>query len=476
MPWQLQISSDKMTVRLDMSRFKSDENIHNDDIKAALEQKKIPWSLSVEERVREILEALQNPDLGDPKPILIQGTTPIDGKNGRFEWSESCDPDKQYSFPDKQCSFLELQDQTGQASFYDRSSVILVAKDEIIGRLHPPTEGESGKDVFGDPVESRPGAEHKIEPGKNVKLQSDGQTFIALCDGEIKLQSNKLLVEPVIVIKSDVDFSTGNINYDGDIHINGDIKDLFEVKAGGNINVGGTIDAAQVVCQGNLTVRRGISGKEKGYIDVKKNLSAKYLSNVTVWVQGDALIQSEIVNTELNAKGKIVLERGGISGGQITAAGNVEAPVIGSPVGVRTVVKSAVDPFLQKKIQEYEGTRAKLSSAISKLMPKAKVLLESSGGKPSDQLKEMAENIQRCKEQIEEIDKECEKIAAEMAKNCTGKIIVKKMIYPGAVLFIGDIKQMVDHEITGPLEVVPNRTKGKIKTLDFRSPAVAPAK
>jgi uncharacterized protein (DUF342 family) len=466
MPWQLQISSDKMTVRLDMSRCKPDENIDSDDIKTALEQKQIPWSTLIEERVREIIENLKNPDLNDPKPVLIQATPPIHGEDARFEWSKSCDPDRVSVFCDR-------QDQTGRASFYDRSSVILVAQDEIIGILHPPTKGEAGKDVFGDPVESRPGAEYKIEAGKNVRLQSDGQTFIALCDGEPKLQGKKLMVEPVISIKSDVDFSTGNIDYRGDVHVNGDVKDLFEVKAGGNIYVGGTIEAANIECGGNLIVRRGIAGKEKGSIVVKKNLTAKYLSNVTVWVQGDALIKSEIVNVELNSKGKVVLERGGISGGQIIAAGDVESPVIGSPAGVRTVVKAAVDPFLQKKIREYEETRVQLLATISKLMPKAKALLESSGGNPSDPLKEIAENIQRCKEQIEEIDKDCETLTAEMAKNRTGKIIVHKMIYPGAILFIGDSLQMVHHEITGPLEVVPNRTKEKIGTLDFRSPAEA---
>ena len=358
MPWQLQISSDKMTVRLDMSRCKSDKIIHNDDIKDALEQKEIPWSISVQERVQEIIENLQNPDLNDPKPVLVQANPPIDGENGRFEWSESCDPNIDQSFLDK-------QDQSGRASFYTRSNVVFVNKDEVIATIHPPMEGEPGKDVFGDVVKPKPGIKCKIGPGKNVELRSDG-ALIAKCDGEPRLNGAKLIVEPVLNINSDVDFTTGKIEFTGDVNISGDIKDLFEVQVDGNINVGGTIEAATIECEGNLTVRRGISGKEKGYITVKKNLTAKYLSNVTVWVQGDAAIQSEIVNAELNVKGKVLLERGGISGGQITAAGNVEAPVIGSPAGVRTIVKVAVDPFLQKKIQECEKTRAELSSAISK--------------------------------------------------------------------------------------------------------------
>ncbi len=469
MPWEVQISSDKMTVRLDLSRIKPEEYIQTNDIKAALEQKKIPWSESIQERVQKIIDNRQDPDPNDLKPVLMLAHPPVNGEDGRFEWSPSCDPHKEDRF-------LEQQDQVGRSSFYDRSSVILVAQDEIIGILHPPTQGESGTDVFGEPVEARPGSEYKIEPGKNVKLQPDGQTFIALCDGEPKLQGKKLLVEPVITIKSDVDFSTGNIEYAGDILINGDVKDLFEVKAGGDINVGGTIEAAAVECEGNLTVRRGISGKEKGHICVKKNLTAKYLSNVTVWVRGDALIQSEIVNVELNAKGKVVLDKGGISGGQIIAAGNVETPVIGSPAGVRTIVKTAVDPFLQQKIQEYEETREQLSSTISQLMPRAKALLASSGGQSSDTLRKIAEDIQRCKEQIKEIDCRCEKISTEIAKNCNGIIIVHKMMYPGVVLFIGDVMHLVNHEITGPLEVVVERQQGGVQALGFRSGTETAAK
>jgi uncharacterized protein len=467
MPWQLLISSDKMNVRLDLSRFlPTNESIQISEIQAALVQKQIPWSQPMEERAQKILTTITNSDSNEAKPILLEGIRPIDGENGRFEWSESCDPEKQYSFCDE-------QDEIGRASFYDRSNVTLVAKDEIIGTLHPPTEGEPGKDVFGDSLEPKPGAEYKVEPGKNVEFQSDGQTFVAQCDGELKLQGTKLQVEPVITIKSDVDFSTGNIEYGGDVHINGDIKDLFEVTVGGNIDVGGTIEAAQIQCGGNLTVRRGISGKEKGHITVKKNLTAKYLSNVAVWVQGDAAIQSEIVNAELNVKGKILLERGGISGGHITAAGDIEAPVIGSPASVRTIVQAAVDPFLQQKIQELEELRVQLSTEITKLMPKAKAMLQSSGGKPGEQLKKLAQEIQRQKKQVEEIDKECEKLAAEMAENCTGIIIVKKLIYPGTILYIGETMQMIDHEITGPLQVVVYRNQGAMDTLEFRSPAVA---
>lgn len=461
MPWQLQISSDKITVQLDMSHFEPDETIDNEDIKSELEKKNVPWSTPLQERIREIIENRHSPDWNDPKPILIQATPPVEGENGRFEWSESCDPNRNDTF-------CQQQDQAGHASFYDRSSVTLVAKDQTIGVLHPPTDGQPGTDVFGNTIEPKPGVEHKMEPGKNVKLQADGQTFIALCEGEPKLQGKTLLVEPVITIKSDVDFSVGNIHYDGDVHIHGDIKDLFEVKAGGNIHVGGTIEAATIECQGNLDVQRGVSGKEKGYIGVTKNLTAKYLSNVTAWVQGDVLIQSEIVNVELNTKGKIVLGRGGISGGQITAAGNIEAPVIGSPAGVRTIVKAAVDPFLQKKLREYGEARIPLASTIAKLMPKASAMLKSGGGKLSESLKEMAENIQHCKEQLGEIDKECEKITAEMAKTCTGKIIVKKTIYPGTILFIGECMQMVTHPIIGPLEVVLERQQG-IYTLGFRA-------
>ena len=341
MPWQIEISSDNTIVYINLKRLTSDDNLKYEDIISALQDKEIPVPPEVENRIHEILEQFAGPGEHDNRPVLIRSSLPIDGEDGYFEWSDKCDPDKHKTL-------VEESEDVDCANFYGRSSLIIAKKDDQIGVLHPATSGEPGQDLFGKSITPQAGTEFKVEPGKNVKLLADGCTFVALCDGEPKLENGTLSVDPTLTVKSDVDFATGNISFSGDVNIKGDIKDLFEVRTGGDCNVEGTVEAAQIECAGSLTVKQGISGKEKGLVKVQKNLSCKYLSNVTVWVQGDTTIDSEIVNTDLNCRGKVVLQRGAIHGGQVCAAGNIETPVIGSPVGVRTIVRAAVDPFLER--------------------------------------------------------------------------------------------------------------------------------
>ncbi|MCP4709070.1 MAG: DUF342 domain-containing protein [Planctomycetes bacterium] len=462
MPWQIDINSNKTIVRLDLKKFTASEGIGYGELIETLQKKQIPLNPTAENHIRELLEQLDQIIESDLQPILIESKGPADGQDGRFEWSDEFDPEKE-------CS--EDQDQEAQkgTDFYSLSSLIIAKKDDTLGILHSATEGESGEDVFERDVPPKAGVPFKLEPGANVKLLGDGKTFIAECDGEPKIEGGKLKVEPMLTINSDVDFETGNIAFSGDVLIKGDVKDLFCVQTGGNLNVEGTIEAAQIECQGALAVKRGISGKEKGSIEVKKDLAAKYLSNVQVWVEGNIEIESEIVNTNLNCRGNIKLQRGAIHGGQVSAAGNIEAPNIGSPAGVRTIVRSGVDPFLEEQIKEQNQLKIPLVEQINEIMPNAKAILAVSGGRPNDELKKMADQIQQCKLKIEDIDKKHQHLTQEMEKNCTGAIIVHKTLYPGVILYVKDKMQVVEHEMTGPLEVVINHNEAETNALSFQA-------
>ena len=462
MPWQIDINSNKTVVKLNLTKFAAAERIGYGELIEILQKKQIPLNPTAENHIRELLDQIDEIIKSDLQPIIIQSKGPVDGEDGRFEWSQELDPEKEHS---------EDQDQEAQkgTDFYSLSSLIIAKKDDTLGVLHPATEGETGEDIFGRALPAKAGAQFKLEPGPNVKLTGDGKTFIAECDGEPKIEAGKLKVEPTLTINSDVDFETGNIAFNGDVLIKGDVKDLFSVQTDGDLQVEGTIEAAQIECRGSLAVKGGISGKEKGAIEVKKDLAAKYLSNVQVWVKGNIEIESEIVNTNLNCRGNIVLQRGAIHGGQVSAAGNIEAPNIGSPAGVRTIIRSAVDPFLEEQIKELDQLKTPLVEQINDLMPKAKALLALSGGRSNDKLKKKAEQIQQCKLQIDDIEKKLQHLTQEMEKNCTGTIMVQKTIYPGVILYVKDKMQVVEHEMTGPLEVVINRNAAETSDLSFRA-------
>ena len=469
MSWQIEINSDSTIVYLNLKRMTSQDKLDYEEIISALQDKNIPVNPKTESHISQIVEQLAHAGDHEERPVLIQAELPTNGQDGRFEWSEMCDQDK-HKNPE-----VESED-PGCTNFYSRSSIIIAKKDEKIGVLHPPTDGQPGQDVFQKPIEHQAGTEFKVEPGKNVKLLADGRTFLALCDGEPKLEKGILTVDPTLTVKSDVDFTTGNIAFNGDVNIKGDIKDLFEVRTGGDLNVEGTVEAAHIECDGSLTVKLGISGKEKGLIKVQKNLSCKYLSNVTVWVENDAVVDSEIVNTDLNCRGKVVLKRGAIHGSQVCAAGNIESPAIGSPAGVRTIVRAAVDPFLERQIKELNQPRSELAERINNLMPRAKALLAACGGRPNQQLKKLADEIQKCKNHLEKIDRQHSQLLQEMNQKCNGIIIVHKMIYPGVILHLGNNMQIIEHQMTGPIEITVNRSEGEPHALAFNAPKESVAK
>jgi len=469
MPWKIEVSSDSLQVFLDLKKFGHSEIIDYDSVVAVLGEHNISVTDQFTRQIRKCLDNLMTAEKIPPKPILIQGKPPVAGEKGYFEWNQEFDPVK------RRAAFEAAAKEDDQSSHYDRCSIIIVNKGDVLGVMHLATKGRDGQDIFGNTITAEPGADVTVEAGENVEIKSDGLTYIAQCNGVPKLEGTKLWVNPTVVIESDVDFETGNINYQGDVSVRGDIKDLFEVVAKGNINVEGTIEAALIKCGGSLVVQRGLSGKEKGTVEVGGKLSAKYLSNVSVWSHGDVEIDSEIVNTDLNSQGKVVLQKGAIHGGQLVAAGTVETPVIGSQSGVQTIVKAAVDPFLNKQITELEQEKTQLVQFIKKLMPQARELLQCCNKKPDDKLKKMADEMKQSKERISLIDEELEKLNKEMKANCNGTIIVHKKIYPGTILYIGGIVEILSEEITGPLEVRVKDLENGETILSFYSPADAAA-
>ncbi len=460
MTWCVKIKPDQSEAILDLGQYKPEDAVSFDDVMAALTEQRVEINEPMKQRIKEVLASLQNPELSDRQPVLAKATPPTAGKPGFFQWAEKLDPEKRHKLAD------EASD-ADRASFYQCSGLALVKQGENIGVLHPTTPGKPGKNVLGADIAPKDVPEFKLEVGDNVKCQADGATFIAACDGEVHLESGKLFVSPVLNIKTDVDFATGNIHFNGDINIKGNVKDLFEVKAGHDLNIDGVIEGARIICGGNLTIQRGIAGKDKAAIEVKNALVAKYISNASVWVEGDINIDSEIVHANVNARGAITLAKGAVHGGRMTAAGDITLPVLGSNSGVQTLVRAAINPFAERELSRLGREKDALVKQIGQNMPRAKILLQSCRGKPNEELKKIAVELEAAKKRLNAIEQRIAAIEEENKKICKGVIIVQKVIYPGVRLEIGPATQLIEREMSGPVKIVATRSGGK-DVVEFR--------
>jgi uncharacterized protein (DUF342 family) len=107
------------------------------------------------------------------------------------------------------------------------------------------------------------------------------------------------------MVKNDVDFSVGNIDFVGNVQIKGDVKSGFSVRAGGDIEVFGMVEAADVFADGNILIKNGIFGGGKCHLAAGGNILARYVENATLRAHKDVIVNDSIARSNVKAGGKI---------------------------------------------------------------------------------------------------------------------------------------------------------------------------
>lgn len=226
----------------------------------------------------------------------------------------------------------------------------IVRKGDVLARMIPRREGVMGTDVHGSAI---PYGFNRVEypkPGKNTSWSGEG-TVIAECDGRFLTQKDTFLVNMVLDVAGDADYSTGHIEFPGDVLIRGEIKSGFRVQAGGSIWCAKVVDATDVSCAGDLVTNQGILGRGKGSVHAGGGVKARFIENCLVEAGGKVEIHVGCLNSTVRTLDRIEMGPSGvIIGGTVSALHGVAATQIGSPSGTRTDVQCGTDYVVQKKI------------------------------------------------------------------------------------------------------------------------------
>jgi uncharacterized protein (DUF342 family) len=130
-----------------------------------------------------------------------------------------------------------------------------------------------GVTVLGQPISPEPGKDIIVNPGKNTHLSSDGLELISDVDGYLYRDKGFICVGQLYIVKGNVDFHSGDIDYHGDVLIRGSVLPDFKIKAGGSVTIEGDVEAADVIAKaGNVRIRGGIFGKGKAHIQAPKGI------------------------------------------------------------------------------------------------------------------------------------------------------------------------------------------------------------
>jgi uncharacterized protein (DUF342 family) len=382
---------------------------------------------------------------GNGKPVRIAaGVKSVPGKDAEFI----------FYFKTGVFRKAAIEDGYGKLDLGQVEVVQNVEAGQVIAEKIAAGPGQAGRDVYGKMIPPKPGSDVELVLGPNVFCLNSEQTkLIATAAGEPVLSNGRIGVYPVQVIKSDVNIETGNIEFAGNVVIFGNVEIGMRVEAEGEICIYGSVDAATIKAGGNLFIRGGVYGRGKAVLDCEGDCSVRFLDNATLNSRGYLSVHEYIMNAQVNADLKVVVEggKGQIVGGLVRSGQEILAKVVGSRLGIQTQLEVGTPPRIKLEYQETEAMLRESQISLDKA-DKAIAMLKQVPNLPDDKrqiLESLMNTAEILKKRIADAENKKEELGAEIIKSSSqnGRIRALEFIYPGVVVTMGRTTFRVQEEI-----------------------------
>ncbi len=441
----VQVSPDALTASLQVIRRPHDESpVTADEVLGALARARIALNDTVKTRVAEFLDLTESED-GLTEPFVVATGRPAqEGEDEEFVWDEKFD--------------RRTTDWQGDApvNYYERGSITVVDEETILGTVPPLVPAKEGIDVRGEAIKPRRVPE-RLELGDTVRRADDNPSqIISSVPGKIVLCGNKLRIEEVLRVEGGVDFSTGNIKSPVAVHVTGAVLDRFEVRSAKSITVGTVIEAAHIEAAGDVTVRGGIAGRNAGKVRAGGRIVAKFCSEAHIFARGDVLIGSQVLNSRVHTRGKLVAEHSVVLGGHIYAASGADVGVLGCDsctptdifVGTRPdvlVACAAMDERLRSAREAVERVREKVQPLLydlKRLTPWQR-----------EQTTKLAHEAEEAATRIAREEDRRRRMLEEAGGGEEPRVSIAKIVYPRVTIYLEHRSITFDELIRGPVTI-----------------------
>ena len=433
---KVEISNDKRTAYLSYIHPWGGQKLDLDDVLKALNDSNVVFGIN-EGRIKEIL--VENTDV--TKQRIAGAKDSENGVDGKIE----------YLFDAFHKNAHPKINEDGFADFRDLDIFENVDENAPLVRKTPATPGVDGTDVTGKPIKATPGKDLQLSKGKNTIVSSeDPNLLIAARAGSPKLQHSKVIVEEVLMV-DDVDFSTGNIQFNGNIVVKGVVNSGFSVEADGDITCKDTVEGADLSAGGSIFLKRGIKGLGKSRIKAGTNVLARFIERCTVDAGGSVIVDEAIIHSETSAGETVEAtnSKGCIFGGHINAGSLVRASYLGSEMAVATIIEVGASPLTRQQLEELnektKQNKIELDNS-AKNLGILKSLRDRSGLTPDREklFQQLAVSTLQLKTDIESATERIEVLQEELQHAGEGRIEARKTIYPGVTLTIKDVRTRIN--------------------------------
>jgi uncharacterized protein len=339
------------------------------------------------------------------------------------------------------------EDSNGRIDYKNLDLIENVVTGQLLAEKIPAGEGKWGRDLRNSPLEAKDGMDVDLLPGKGTILSEDRMKLIADVNGQVIFAEGRVNVETVYRINGDVNNKTGNITFLGSIVITGNVEDNFQIKASGNIEIYGTVQKAIVEADGDIIIRQGVTGREEARISSSSgNIISKFIQDANVFTEKDVIVQEGILNSNINAGGKIVCngKRGQIVGGKLRAGKMIHAKNLGSKANPITELIVGLNPKLLKQVEDYEEKKMQSKEKMDALIKTLKTIQARKEADPASFTEEnesylikVESGIKKLEKRIAEYDKEIQTLRAYMEQSAIqGKVYFEKKMYSGVSVIL----------------------------------------
>lgn len=321
---------------------------------------------------------------------------------------------------------------------------INVSVGDQIGRIIPAEPGIPGRNIMGLTVPTQAGKPLAVVIGKNIATEENGALLVAGATGRLCQSSGEISVEEEYLVKGDVNFRVGSINFKGVVEVRGDVLDNFDITASKGVTVSGNIGVCHIVSDGDITFC-GMDGQGRGRIVCGGTLRAHFIHEVDIECAGDVIVDVEIHSCTIRTLGKIVVDKGAISGGSYIAKGGIEAKKLGSAASLHTRLRAGIDYHDADLLEQLFASLAEIQAQIKECHSLTDIVeLRKTSAALSD-------NILAIRNKIDPY--------------ANAKINAKAVLYDNVVLALGATVEESKEQLDGSHSFIENSIDGGLRTL-----------
>jgi uncharacterized protein len=262
----------------------------------------------------------------------------------------------------------------GSIDFKEIGSIVEIKQRQAILKKIPSEKPEDGFDIYGQKVQGSMKETEGYKVGNNIVPSIDPNIYASTIDGCLEVAQKTVSVSPISVVKGDVSYESGNIDFHGSVHIKGSVLPGFIVKAKGDVVISQMVTDAIIEAGGDVTVKLGIEGKGNTKIIAGGKVKANFIINSKVEAMGEIEVEDSIINSNVFSNDKILVtdKHGKIIGGETTALYEIQAKISGVPNENKTVLIVGKNIFIEKELVEIKNKLLSIKDKIEEITQKIK--------------------------------------------------------------------------------------------------------